>query len=54
VVDGSEAFTASPLVNQVGEEAAPFFDVWAVPVPSEMKRALDELFEHAESPFKGK
>ena len=34
-------------------EPAPFFGVWTGTIQSQMKRMLDELFEHGGSPFTG-
>ena len=46
-----EAFPASSFLNQIGEESSPLLSIGAIAIPSEMKRAFDELFEHGTSPF---
>jgi hypothetical protein len=46
-----EAFPASSFLNQIREESSPLLSIGAIAIPSEMKRAFDELFEHGTSPF---
>jgi hypothetical protein len=50
-IEALEPLEATPFVHQVGEESASCFGIGAIAIQCEMKRALDEVFEHDESPL---